>query len=802
MFNFLFITLFNRRHARNMRAGRARSKARLRALRLLSLFIISSLAPSAFAAFEGGGVEGTVSDPAGAGISGARVTLRDGSGQVAYQTRTDSEGRFALRSVASGAYAVTAEAQGFAQSQKISVNVGAGASESLSLRLEIAAVSDQIVVTSTRTDTPLTELGGSVSVINAEDFDRAGHSLVSEPLRQMPGISVAQTGGRGGLTSIFARGGESDYNKVLIDGVPVNLAGGLFDFASLTPENFERVEVVRGPRSALFGSDAMTSVFQFVTKRGGTETPELELSGEGGSFDYHRETARLSGLAGRFDYSASFGFQNTDGHSRNSDYTNRSASANLGFRLSRDADLRITSRWNNNSLGVAGPVSFLLADPDQRQKHRDLALSAAFQLRSSSRWHHTARYIYSEIDTLNFDPAAQDLTLPGDTPPPFGNDFQFSLANHQKRAGVHYQTVAALTGSNILTGGIDFEHESAVFTDQFSRVSPDRNNLGLYLQDQHNWRDRLFLTAGFRVERNRGSVPGDLKAALESIGSTVPTDDVGFGTSANPKIAASLLARKHVEGAAWGAIRLKSSFGTGIKEPSLEEAFSPNLFFLGNPSLDPERAISFDAGVVQELLNRRVSLELTYFDNRFRDLIVFTFDPITFGPVELPDGRLTNFINLDRASARGLELAGAARPLRKMRLSASYTFLRSRVERDLRASGSEEGLPLLRRPRHSGAFEVSWVDERFDVTVDGSLVGRRRELDPVSGSRFDLLNRPIFNDGYAKLNAAGTFRITRNVSAFTRAENLLDQDYEEILGFPAYGRNFTAGLRLRIGGDR
>src|SRR6185369_3718447 len=187
-------------------------------------------------------------------------------------------------------------------------------------------------------------------------------------LRSIPGLAVVQTGGRGGITSIFARGGESDYNKVLIDGVPVNSAGGLFDFSSLTPENLDRIEVVRGPQSALFGSDAMTSVIQLVTKRGSTSDPEFEFSGEGGSFDYHRETARLSGLARGFDYSASFGFQSTDGRFPNSDFINRSASANLGFHLAPEAELRVTSRWNNNTLGVPGPTGFLFADPDERQK--------------------------------------------------------------------------------------------------------------------------------------------------------------------------------------------------------------------------------------------------------------------------------------------------------------------------------------------------------------------------------------------------------------------------------------------------
>jgi outer membrane receptor protein involved in Fe transport len=203
----------------------------------------------------------------------------------------------------------------------------------------------------------------------------------------------------------------------------------------------------------------------------------------------------------------------------------------------------------------------------------------------------------------------------------------------------------------------------------------------LYVQDQAAWRESLFVTAGVRVERNTGRVPDDLRAALLSVGSTAPIGEVGFGVKANPKISTTFVARRHREANAVGALRLNASFGTGIKEARLIEAFSPRPFFLGNPNLDPERAVSFDVGASQEFLNRRASLELTYFDNRFKDLIVFATDPVTFGPVKLADGRLTNFINVERASARGIELAGAARPLRALRVTASYTFLRSRLER-------------------------------------------------------------------------------------------------------------------------
>lgn len=777
--------------------------------RIFTLIAFASLAltcsvPTASATARGGRIEGNVVDPSGAKVPAARVMLRDESGIIVYQTRSDIEGRFSFFNVAEGRYLVIAEAAGFSQPDRPPVDVKAGQAEVVQVRLEIAAISDHIVVTATRTQTPIDELGGSVSVVTDEELRRGNHSLISEPLRLTAGLVVAQTGGRGGITSVFARGGESDYNKVLIDGVPVNAAGGLFDFSALTPENLEHVEVVRGPRSALFGSDAMTSVIQLVTRRGSTSVPELELSAEGGSFDYHRETARLSGLAGLFDYSASFGYQSSDNRFQNNDYINRSASANLGFRLSTTANLRFTSRWNNNSLGVPGPTGVVFADPDQRQKHRDLAVAATLDHRISSRLNHTARFIYSEFDTLNFDPAAQDVTRP-DTPvlPPGSvfPDSAFSFRDHQKRAGIHYQAIAALTASNVLTAGIDFERESAVFTDDFSRVSPERNNLGLYVQDQAALRERLFITAGVRIERNTGGVPQDLKATLDALGSSAPIGDVGFGTEVNPKLALSFLARRHGGAVAVGATRLKASFGTGIKEPRLDEAFSPSPFFLGNPALDPERAISFDVGASQEFFNRRASVELTYFDNRFRDLIAFVFDPVTFGPVALADGRLTNFINLERASARGVELIGAARPLLRMRVALSYTFLRSRLERADSAI-NEVGLTLLRRPRHSGSFEVGWVGQRFDAAVEGSLVGSRRDFNPFTFTRFDATGRPIFNDGYARINTAGSYHINRFVTAYARVENLLNQDYEEVLGFPAYRLNFSAGLRVRIGGGR
>jgi vitamin B12 transporter len=526
-------------------------------LRLISLLVLASIlavAVSASSASDLSRVEGNVSDQSNAKVGGARVTLRDKAGVIQYETRTDEDGKFSVSNVPDGSYRVSVESPGFTQTREVRVELRGGTTKTVDVRLDVAAVSDQLVITATRTQTASSELGGSVSVIATDALQRGNHSLVSEALRSVPGLAVVQTGGRGGLTSIFTRGGESDYNKVLIDGVPVNRAGGGFDFGFLTAENIERIEIVRGPQTAPFGSDAVTSAIQLISRRGSTSIPEFEFSGEGGSFDYHRETARLSGLARWFDYSASFGHSTTDGRAPNNDYINRSASSNLGFRFAPAAELRITSRWNNSTLGVPGPTVILFSDPDARQKHHDLALAATLNIKTASRFQQLARFIYSEFDTNSFDPVAQDLTMPGTPPLPpfsFGADFASAFKDHQKRSGIHYQAVAAINNSNLLTAGIDFEHESAVIdsSNDFSRarVSPERNNLGVYVQDQAAWRERVFLTAGVRIENNTGKVPDDLRSVLQSLGSSAPSGDVGFGLAANPKIAVSLLARRHRE---------------------------------------------------------------------------------------------------------------------------------------------------------------------------------------------------------------------------------------------------------------
>ena len=763
------------------------------------IFAMILLAPLAFAQ-----TTGKVTDSADQPIKAARVLIRNQSGAIIRVTFTNERGKFALPNLPSGEHSITAEVEGMTMlggTQKLGSNV--------QIKMQIAALQDSILVSATRTENSLAETPASAFVISASELARSQRISVLDALRAAPGVTVMQTARRGGVTSLFVRGGESDYTKVFVDGIPLNDAGGAFDLSDVTTDNAERIELVRGASSALYGSDAMSGVLQFITRRGSSGTPELELTAEGGSFAFNRQAAKLAGANGGFDYALSFTHLRTNGRDRNDDYQNRSGSASLGYRFNDRTNVRLMARSENSGLGVPGATARFFPDPDERARRRRIATGIRLEDQTTQRWRQSVSFAYAENNQLGLDPNAQDLTKPN-TPPDTTfafNDFASFFNNHQKRRGIRYQSDVSLPRNNLLSAGIEFEQERAVFDSGFAgrnRVTPDRRNIGAFVQNQFFIASRFALTAGLRIENNRADLPANFANVLRSLGSAPFTGTIGFGTQVAPKIAAMFVARQGDE--TIGATKLRTSFGVGIKAPTLVEAFSPNSFFLGNPGLRPERARSFDAGIEQLFWRDRVRVEATYFENRFRDQIAYVGDPASFGgPIKTSQGVLTSFVNNDRTRARGVELSFAAQPSRQWRFSGNYTLTDSKLIAaadiidfvTLRLVANREvGLSLLRRPKHSGALQVAWIGERFDAQLNGFFLGQRRDVDPVTFSRF------ADNDGYAHLGFAGGYRVTPRVTAFARIENLLNQTYQEVLGYPSYRLNFSAGLRVRMGGDK
>lgn len=747
---------------------------------------------------------GKVTDTNDQPIKAARILIRNQSGAIVRETITNERGEFTIPAVSNGDHFVTVEVEGMTLvggAKKLDANIH--------LKMQVAALQDSILVTATRTENSIAETPTSAFVISANELARSQRVSIADTLRTSPGVTVMQTARRGGVTSLFVRGGESDYTKVFVDGIPLNDAGGAFDLSDVTTDNAERIELVRGASSALYGSDAMSGVLQFLTRRGTASTPELELTGEGGSFAFNRQAAKLAGANSGFDYALSFTHLRTNGRDRNDDYQNRIASANLGYRFNDRTSLRLIARSENSGLGVPGATARYFVDPDERARRRRVATGIRLEDQTTQRWRQSLSFVYAENNQLGLDPAAQDLTKPN-TPPDTTfafNDFVSFFNNHQQRRGVRYQSDVSLSRNNLLSAGIEFEQERAVFDSGFTganRVAPDRRNIGAFVQNQFFITSRFVLTAGLRIENNRADLPANFANVLRSLGSAPFAGTIGFGTQVAPKVAAMFVVRQGNE--AIGATKFRASYGAGIKAPTLVEAFSPNQFFLGNPGLKPERAHSFDAGLEQLFARDRVRIEATYFENRFRNQIAFVGDPATFGgPIKTSNGVLTSFVNNDRARARGVELSFNAQPSRQWRFSGSYTLTDSKLLAaadvidfvTLKLVPSREiGLSLLRRPKHSGALQIAWIGERFDAQLNGFFIGRRRDVDPVTFSRF------ANNDGYARVDFAGGYRINPRVTAFARIENLLNQNYQEVLGYPAYRLNFSAGLRVRIGGEK
>ncbi len=787
-------------------------------LTVILLFILL-LAVGALAQSSRGALAGKVVDTRGGEIRGARIVLFY-SGKVALRETTSNEqGEFGFDYLLPGDYTLSVEADGLTQQGGPQpIRIVGGQQFRIAIPLIVAAIEDSVIVSATRTESRSGETPASAFVVSATDLMRSQRITVFDALRASPGVTVAQTGRRGGVTSLFVRGGESDYTKVLIDGVPANDAGGSFDFADLTTDNAARVELVRGAQSAIYGSDAMAGVLQFFTHRGSTPTPEFEFTGEGGSFAFNRQLARFSGSNGPFDYSYSYTHLRTDGRDRNDDYQNRIATINLGYRLTSRTQFRFTARRESSGLGVPGVTAKLFPDPDERARRKRVIASARVDDQTTKVWHQSLTFAFSESNYSSFDPAAQDLSQPGTPPDTVSafNDFVSAFNNHQRRRGLRYQTELILPFGHLVSGGIDYDFEQAVFDNGFTganRVPSDRTNIGGFLQDQFSLTPQLLITAGVRVENNRADVPASLSAILANLGSTPYGGKVGFGTEVLPKIAAMYILPTRDLQAVIGLARVKANYGEGIKAPTLVEAFSPSQFFLGNPALKPERSRGYDFGFEQFFWKDRYRLEMTYFENRFRDQIAFVGDAATFGgPITTADGRLTNFVNNDRSISRGMEIAVSMSPhKRRLFIGGTYTLLKTKLvsaadvidfSTGTLVPNPEIGYSLLRRPRNSGTINVAWIGDKFELNLDGFFVGRRRDGDPVTFARFDANGNPIFNKAYQRLDFAWVYRFSSRVAMFGRIENLLNQDYQEVLGYPAYRLNFSTGMRFRIGGGK
>jgi vitamin B12 transporter len=701
-------------------------------------------------------VRGVVSDPTGRPVEGAQVAC--GSGTKV----TDEHGVFDFPRPCQA----TITKPGFADQ-----HVALSESGDNSVKLELAAASDRVVVTATRAPVPVEDAGVAADVFTAKDFEPARGAFVQNLLRDVPGLSVVQSGRIGGITSLFARGGDSDSALVLLDGIPLTEPGGGLDFAHLTSPGLERMEVIRGPESVLFGAEASSAVIQMFTGRGDPEArrPHGSLVYERGSFSTDHWTAGLNGgFADRLDYALTSDQFRTTSEFPNDAFRITSGTANVGFRFTDATRLRAVFRTFDSYTGAPGQVAYGLTNFDANEKARDAAVSVRLDDRRGTRFsqhvlfgYHRYRDLFSDSVTENYNIAALVRTVPGVHPrvyfvrqvpvsttvPDPGTTiaaYSFPLdafpgLTVTDRTSASYQGTLTHTGG-ALVFGYDFERQAGII----SMADVQRYNNGGYVHEQYALTPRIFLTGGVRLEHS----------------ST-------FGNKFVPRSAVTFRLPSETY--------LRVSAARGIKEPALIENFANETFFMGNRALKPEKTDSFEAGVFREWLGRRVRTELSYFRNRFTDKIEFDFS-------DFPG----TWRNIDQSWSRGVELSGSARLMRFMTLNAAYTKLYTRITSD--PSLDQVGLELLRRPRNSGSISLEFAPRRWTLIAGAQFVGERQDNDFVFG-----VNR---NPAYDAVFAAGSFQVTRNVELHVRVDNALDEQYQEVLGYSALSRNALGGVKL------
>lgn len=802
---------------------------------LSALFIvIVASTGAAFAGADRGSITGAVVDPLGAVITGVSVVLLR-EGEEVRRATTDERGAFLFADLASGRYQVRVAAAGFETRTTDATFVGAGARAAMDVMLPIGPLQQEVVVTASATALPQAQLGAAVTVIDRDTFQALAKVDVLESVRLVPGVQVVQTGQRGGTTSVFVRGGNANFNKVIIDGVPVDDIGGAFDFSTLPTTGVDRVEILRDPNSVLYGSDALSSVVSITTRRGTTRIPELGVSLDGGNFGTSRQTASVGGASGRFDYFSEFAHFGTDNNVPNNVYRNNTFAGRFGVAANSSTSISGTARRTTTDQGVPNAYNYYGVADDSSQTNRKIYVGLAVESQTTDRWRNTFRVVSSDLNYhfVNPSPTGQPLggnyvgnvvTIAGANGTmatgrailDFGGTYPQPFDSSTTRRSVYGQTDYRILANLDTSAGVRFENETG-FTDSGIRTTTDRKNVSSFVEVRGSLFDRTYVSGGLGVERN-----------------------AVFGVAVTPRISAASYVRKPSSTAAGlGDTKLTFNFGKGIKEPSIsnEQRSLYNLLSalpqgatlistLGLSPIGPERSRSVDVGVEQGLWGGRTRLRASVFDNQFDDLIEFVSKsalPQIGVPIAAAAATSSGAsVNSSSYRARGLETSVEAKVGRTLTVIAAYTYLDAIVTQSFASSALKPAInpaypgvaigafaPLVggqpfRRAPHSGSLLATYAKAKTQLSVTAYFVGTQDASTFLSDAAFGnslLLPNHNLGAGYQKVDASGAYLVHPRVRLYVSVENVLDERYEAALGFPALPRAVRAGMTVTLGGD-
>ena len=612
----------------------------------------------------------------------------------------------------------------------------------------------------------------SVTVITGADIESQQLRTVPDALMAVPGLNVVQTGGPGGLTSVFIRGTNSNHVKVLIDGIDVSDPSNptqSFDFGQLLTGDIARIEVLRGPQSGLYGSDAIGGVISITTKNG-EGPPKVTATLEGGSFGTFNQRAGLSGSQGNFNYVFNvqhFSSSETPvtplnelapGEHRNNDtYDNWTYSTKLGANLTDNFAVNLVGRYTDSRLGFTGEdyVDFFPPAPEALQSTQ---VNRQFYGRGEAIWSlFDGRFKnffgvnYTNSWSWTLDPNPDSFNAPPAVAPP--------TTHLGQRTQYDWRGEARVVPGQTLVFGLEdktkslWTNSTGVFN-AFGTYTPTTTTAQTgdkagWVELQSAFADRFFVVSNIRYD-----------------------DNESFGPHTTWRVAPAFIVP-------WTDTKLKATYGTGFKAPTLTELYvnNPSFMVVGNPNLLPETSKGYDVGFEQPLLHDRLRFGATYFHNDIINLIEGTTDPTTF---------VSTYVNVGQATTQGIEAFAALALRSRVNLRADYTYTEARDDLT--------GLELLRRPMNKASLTALWkATDRLTVTGQVLYVG----------SWLDY-NRPgtaeLMAPGYTLVNLAANYAVTERISMFARINNLLNQQYEDPLGFMRPGFGIYGGITVQVGG--
>jgi iron complex outermembrane receptor protein/vitamin B12 transporter len=810
-------------------------------------FIALLAAASASAGFAAE-VHGRVTDPLGVPVRGAELALVR-AGKIVARGRSGGDGTYSLHTGMSGHFYVLVASDTFRELMTPGFYAGTLGSRQENVVLEPARVNERVVVTATGMPTPQAQVSGAITSVPAPDF--RNRAILSDALRQSPGTFLVQQGMYGGLTSLFVRGGSSTANRVVLDGVPIENIGGIFDYSTLATTGIQDFEIYRGANSTLYGSDAAAGVVNVRTAQGTTAFPSLLYEGDAGNFHTYRNEVQAGGTWRRLDYYGGFSALRSSNALPQDEYHLNTEVVNLGYAINSTTSLRATARNADAAVGLPGPYNFFALTNDGKQSDQNLYLSATIENQTTEAWHNLVRYglTRKREQTAQWYPAGVPITF-GTGASAFTN--YYGLPVLIRGANGYTATGQALMNYGAAFGGVyPNRSDSANNRDQLYfqsdyRITPHLTGLfGFrYLNERGSYNNPAFAIAQ-QLERTNydyiGQFTGDFKNRLfYSLSGDIEKNQI-YGIVGQPRIGLAYYPVRPGRGIARGT-KLRFNFSKGVQEPDLNSQVASLRSILaqygygnlisqfGVPPIGGAMSRSYDGGVEQSFFTQRLLLTATYFHNEFGNQIEFvsgTTLPL-LGVSQSVAAAVSNAYGGANVNSLAFRAQGAEVELQSQISShwfarGGYTYTDGVVQRSFSsdAIGPQEnpripGVPIginspligarpFRRAPHVGFAGVTYSTSKWFGQVQGSFASRSDDstflssFSSLAGDNSLLLPNRNLDSAYAKIDLGGSYAVRPWIAVYAQLDNLTSSQHIGPIGYPSLPFTFRSGLRLAIG---